>query len=228
MAGMDVSLITPVRQNSIWIEDFVKSFREMTVEPKKVELLLGISYTDTKTRFFDDNIQMLIVDDRKRRWGVGDYQNKLASISKGKLLWMIHDDCRIKTKGWDQLLAPYAEKYAGSPYCLLPNKMDNGGTSYPMVTRKYYDICGRFTGITQSDAWIWQVFKYLPPDRTIQIDELIMEDRRFSEHIPLEAFFFPEPEIPGGPVNWHDPEIQQGMKDDAEKLKEFIKNESIL
>lgn len=214
----NISIIIPVRKNSPFIKFFLDSFFQNTSDPKNVELLLGLAHDDTSGRIESFNIKNIVLDQRKRKFGVPDYSNQLALASVGKLVWWLSDEVIIKTKNYDQLLAEYANKYADKIYKFSSNGIDGGGWAYPLLTRKWIELTGKFTGHVSIDSWISTIGSYLPLERSITIDKLIIEDRKVTGKIKDNEYTWLEPEIPFTVLEWGGKEVLDQCAKEATKL----------
>ena len=220
----NLSIIIPVRRNCPWLKYFLDSFFINTNNHENVELLLGIAHDDTLGIIEGFNIKNIRLDQRKRKFGVPEYTNHLALASTGKLVWWLSDECIIKTKGYDELLTEYANKYTDKIYKFSPNGIDGGGWAYPILTKKWIEKTGKFADHVSIDSWLSTIGGYLPPERSITIDNLVIEDRRVTGKINYEESHKSvlPPEVPYTVLEWGGKEVMEKCKKEADILLKAI------
>lgn len=131
------------------LRECLQSIKDNTTDVSNIEILIKIDH-DAAIGFkeiikeFSTSlpIKVFILDGIFRRNSLPDYSNVLAWNSTGALLWWWSDEVRIITKDWNKILVTYARKYENKIWALYDK---NRCGFYPIVTRKYIEVLGRFT-----------------------------------------------------------------------------------
>ncbi len=185
--NINISINVPVRKNCPWIKGLVESFIKNTSDPSKVELILGIDHNDTTTRFFADNIKMMILDKRGQKMDLWIFNNKMCEMARGKLLWDLPDDFLIMTPNYDQMLLPFTIEAETKVFRVMP-KPQEGGDFHPLYSRKYYNLMGRM-GLHDIVSYNNTLFEKLPIERNIQFPALYIKDRRVTGELNNDVYF---------------------------------------
>lgn len=163
----EISIIIPSRNRPEQLRRLLHSLRASTRDPGDIEILLAIDndepeYEDyvmiaNQPKFCD--FRMIVVN---RTECFPEYYNELARLSKGKILWVLNDDCLVDKKDWDTIVRWEAEEFAevqshniwyGDVGDTTRNYNNNGQYScFPMMSREAFNVLGYFFN-PQIIAW---------------------------------------------------------------------------
>lgn len=218
----DISIIMPVRKNCPWIGYFLDSFSKNTVDTDGIEVILGLAEDDSTTKIEHKNIRTIRLDQRRRKFGVGDYTNKLASETTGDLIWWLSDECVINTHGYDNVLRIFSKHSVGKIYTFCAYMNGFSGWLYPMITRKWLDTTGRWGNHVSIDSWISEIRSQLPPERSIEIQAVDIEDRHLTGKITDKEAYNLQPEVPFDHIPWESDLTRKDIQVDLDKIRKAI------
>lgn len=215
------------------IVDFIKNIFELSSEPYSIEFLLRIDNDQNDLYNFLSNNEIINFYNVKiysgKRHGftkLYEYNNEMIAMSVGDIIFLAADGNRMMDKGWDEFLYPYRDKFAiirGTAYQKNGDgelKLYPYSNPIPIITRKIYDILGRWTPTVYSDFYLDFVsgisgikcyieMRYFIFDNVISnTEEHISETNLCKEHL-------------------HSYEIQQELKSDVLKIINYCKDNNI-
>jgi len=217
-----VSIIIPTRLRVHLIEKALSSIIETVNIRDRIEVLI---------RFDDDDIVSIVkflqlkvlqqldvrvfVGPRHRYLHLNEYHNELCKHSVGEFIFAVADDCIIKTMHWDDLI----EAYTGQAIVLRSNVQGVNSTvinACPILSRKIYDILGRFSPTAHSDNYIRAYGKTVGIERPVDIliehfwpeEDEVMRDRDEDVKISSPAY--------------NSPDIQNELQKDIELLRKNL------
>jgi hypothetical protein len=154
---MKTSILLPTRGRIEACEKSVKSLMETATYPENVEILFAFDDDDFKTMcdvkgiFPESNYRFLSYP----RYGYRNlhmYVNSLCSHATGDWLWLWNDDTYCETPGWDLILSHYDHT---KPICVSPKtKNMDWKCLFPIISKKWYDVVGRFSNNSHNDTWV--------------------------------------------------------------------------
>lgn len=180
------SLLVPTRYRTVRLLNLLDSIETTTHNPLSVEVLIAYDDDDAETDKFLSSLKTFRYNVRiyKRTRSshlCRDYYNIMAEQANGKYIWALNDDVILITQSWDQILSAKIEGFLADKkdricYIGIHDNTDpntdvspegkNGYTCFPMVTREYVKIVGRFlfesTPAWGGDGAIWELFKKVP------------------------------------------------------------------
>lgn len=157
---MKISVVCPLRPR--WPNGFkamIEALCKTTSEPKSVEVFVKIDHNDKESIAIADSLSVpfsfryILMDGLWGRMGIPEYTNTLAWNSKGSLIWWISDEVRVLTPGWDDILWERTAEWRDKPAVFFPFQ----GTFYPIITRKFIEVVGRFTAHIALDSFLNQI-----------------------------------------------------------------------
>lgn len=167
-----VSVLLPSRKRPDWLRDTLLSLHTNTSVPDSIEYLVKLDTDDHETASAlhtlptDLDIKYLIYKRGNGYRDIHHYANDLCKLSTGKWLFIMNDDARMQTKGWDDVIRninplKYNPTWQGS----MEVSIINPGSSlcdyspiFPMMSRKGYELIGHYSMHHHIDAYIQNVF----------------------------------------------------------------------
>lgn len=225
----------PSRARSKMLYDNFKRFSSLAKDPDSIELVLYIDQDD------EDTIQMYEVMKRdfpnvvamigERPWPHGVVFNKLYSMAEGDILAYMSDDIKVDTEGWDKMVIDEFDKIKDKILLVYGDDGFNESKmgSVGFVHKNWIEAIGHLfpDGFMArgGDSWVSDVAKrsgrakYL---KDLKLSHLKYETRERdvrdgawekNRQIRKQAF-----------REYRSKEMESLRKDEAEKLKQFIKN----
>lgn len=227
-----VSIVLPVRYESPYAVEAFDSLKENTVSFDDVEVLVGYDERDENMPEIINSYAPLLkgipIDMRMTIHGLGMYTNQLVANSVGRIVWWTADDIIIKTKGYDQVLKHIAILYGDQVYYFHPTS-ENAGGAFPILTRKWLDTTGHWSGHSRIDSWNNVICDHLPNERVripvygFEIENTVVSGKNKQLHAPplpkeFEGHFHTLP--------FERQEVQDLIQKDIDALRREIKNGS--
>jgi len=170
-----ISFMTPTRERPDGFTQFVDSIAETTTD--EVEVLAGIDRDDPARDRYPE--RPFVTYHEVERMPTSHLHEYLAARCRGDVLVMGADDVVIRTKAWDDILRrriPQDHIYVAWPWDGIC-----GMCTFPMVSRRWYEIVGYFTPIEVQhnfcDSWIGEIGRLI--DRVIPLPEVYFEHRHY-------------------------------------------------
>lgn len=237
---MFVSFLIPTRGRTQYTEKLVKSIINNSSKKREFEILFKIDEDDWDTiRYFEkvlypefkEYIDYFITPRGKGYIDIHNYVNFLCEKSSGEWLFIFNDDCFMTTENWDDIIAETG-KNGKEEICLLEPKEVNGPpNTFPIISRKWFEITERFSGCIYNDGWVEEIGKKLGilTKINIEIDHSIKYDinngMQFNNKNRDDTFndrLYAIKKIEYSSWDEALPEIEK----DANKLKEYIDAQS--
>lgn len=206
------------------ITSCLQSLVEKTVDKSKVEILIKVDIGDTTTleavNSFKDKLLIRVVemDGTNAFCDLAVYTNELVHQSTGKFIWWWSDEVRILTQNWDNLLASFENwsnriAYLHTPIANIP------GTVYPMITRKWVEVTGRWSAHYSIDGWVNTIRDKLKGKiGNVILHNILIKDVTFMREIPLP----PRSSKKCNQNLWWSDEIKQELQRDIDKINEYL------
>ena len=120
------------------------------------------------------------------------------------------------TEKWDSILARKKE-YFDKVALLYPRRDHVIGDVYPIITKKWFDITGRFAGHPSVDGWTNEVAHQSGGLAEVaRVDEIEIKDTTFCGETKVDS----GPDFPV--LDLHSPEVQEDLKKDVDKIKRYF------
>lgn len=191
---IDFSIIIPTRARYTLLIRLLESILRQTYDLSKIEIFLMTDVDDVCThdlisefKYFNNNVNINLCKQERNEFINENYINKGASLSKGKYLWTLGNDCEIVTHHWDLIGKRKIEGYLQNKqdricYIYINDDLPSGkrGCCFPLITRETFDCFQqRFMPkeITSygADHWLWQCFNKVPyTSRILDISDSIV------------------------------------------------------
>jgi len=163
-----ISVIVPVRPESLVISKFLQSYFEMTKNLCKTELLLMVSKRSERNKDLFEEYKAKGVRIYVERGSYGQrghhvYLNQLARWTKGDWIFSMCDDMIFTRKEWDDMVRQFIvdnELDKDKIYKVTPCFTDRGANQ-AILSRGYYEAVGRIYGYPNGDSWINTVMGYV-------------------------------------------------------------------
>ncbi|MDD3107649.1 MAG: glycosyltransferase [Alistipes sp.] len=133
-----------------------------------------------------ERVEILVHDNRERRWGLCRVYNAYAERARGEILCFLHEDLRFCTKAWDVLIRTFFQKhpeagvvgFLGSQLKTQTPSRVGGIVRYEMGSLRQHSPCGMkyymqrsgrtsFSRVVQVDGLcmfvrkrVWQQFRF--------------------------------------------------------------------
>ncbi len=141
-----ISIILPTRGRPEGMHTFINSAFDNCDNKDNVELFIRIDSDDVdsieycKTRLRKDiDVKVVIGSRGKGYFSIHTFMDELWPLAEGSLLALMSDDITCETKGWDTLIAPYAE----DNYIILwPDHRHEGGGVTPIIHKHLIELAG--------------------------------------------------------------------------------------
>lgn len=188
-----ISLLCPTRGRPDRVCIMIESVIKTTEKLENVEILFYIDSDDDKKDDYIVSINNLLNKYNNPFKRVLPYIGEPMSISKswniiaekceGDILVMANDDEVWITKGWDRRLNEEADKFPDEIYCIYfdDGTLHENHTSFPMVSRKWYETLGYFTpgifNFASNDNWIEYIARRIC--RLHYVPDVLVEHRHY-------------------------------------------------
>ena len=159
---ISISVLVPVRPNSVKLSKFLDGYFSMTRDQKNTELLLMVHHRD-KNRFIVENdlrLRVFFEDNIVTRLGQRGhhvYINELAKHAKGDWMFCLAEDCIFLMEGWDNCLRKEISDLRINPskfFVIMP-PFDPPGAVEPMFSRGCFNaLDGRLVAYPNTDSWM--------------------------------------------------------------------------
>ena len=215
-----ISIIIPCRPNRPdLITGALQSLVDKTAQKERLEVLVKVDIGDDKTleavNSFQDklSVKAILMDGSGGKANLAAYTNELAKQATGVFVWWWSDEVRILTDEWDLLIA--VRECDADKIVALYFSIEKGNCGcYPMITKKWLNVTGRWSYHTPIDWWVCMVAGRVPNiAKTVLISEILIKDTNESGETTVE---------PGHafPVPFAGDEIEAELEKDANKIKE--------
>lgn len=228
-----VSILIPVGFEYEGIEGCLQSLVDKTEDPERVEVLVKLDDGDEKNLNIVESfkiklphLRIIIMDGSKGYADLHKYTNRLAQEAQGIFLWWWSDEVRMITQNWDREFincTSYQDKIAKFSVNLLPLS----GEKYPIITKKWVEITGHWCQHPSIDSWVNTVSEPLLHKGFLLIHKLNIniEDETSVYQAGMKKGSARKGIIPSQFVRgWDWEEVQKEVRQDAKKLKQYIKN----
>jgi len=162
-----ISVLMPVRKNSVHIDGFFSSYFENTSNLHDTELFVMADKEDIRNQSLFKSLRgkVRVVYEK---WGYGKlghhlYLNELYKYSVGGWMLDMCDDVIFVRRGWDDVCRKFIADNGlecQKIYKIAPGFIPAGAVTY-MLSRGYVETVGRVAGYPNTDSWINTVMKYL-------------------------------------------------------------------
>jgi len=173
---MIISVLLPSRMNpyhcSVAIDSYIHNFSNKN----ELEILLGLDEDDNTKEFLIDkyrNDHRIVPTIFKRvgYWNNHILLNIMAKKSRGHILWMGNCKSMVLSKNWDLHLNKYEGKFIVASHITEWYDCENVSPPhrysrrqcmlFPIVSRQYLDLLGKFSNYCRNDSWIGSTIGYL-------------------------------------------------------------------
>jgi len=179
----DISVKLATRGRPAMALESMKSCIETADDPSGIEFLVAVDDDDQETIDYVNNTMVPYFEEQdvdfqcfvQPRLGyarLNEYDNQLATESRGRWLLTWNDDARMESKGWDTEVLSHNGQFA------VLRMQDNHGHPYaifPIIPRDWVVFFGTCSPFPYIDAWISQVA--YPNDAVIQLESRCLHDR---------------------------------------------------
>lgn len=160
---MYVSFLIPTRRRTRYLDKLIKSIVEKSSKKRDFEILFKVDNDDQETLSFFLNYSneelkkyfKCFVTPRGNGYAdIHKYTNFLCEYSSGEWLFIFNDDCLMETDNWDDLINDLNIDGLKEPCVLEPCGYSDGPPcTFPIISRKWYEITERFSGCMYNDGW---------------------------------------------------------------------------
>ena len=185
---LDFSILMHSRDNHESLQECLKSIRETTTALHRIEVILGIDEDDgpmhSAIAILRQNFPFVRVSAHSRR-SLAESYNTLAALSAGKVVWLLTDQCRVVTKGWDRLCAERMDGVAC--YGRTIDSLGERHSYFPMLSRGAIEAIGYASdphagSFEESLYWTWEWL-----DRVVKMPVMVQADCEVAEPVLLAA-----------------------------------------
>ncbi len=168
-----ISVLLPSRGRPASLTESVRSLRDTADHPQQLEILVAADPDDPLTRIAAKHAnvdQILVTEVRYGYARLHEYVNRLAAQANGdwQLLW--NDDARMRTPGWDSVIAE-------QPPGVLWPATNNGPwlNTFPVTHTSVITALGHWSLSPHCDSWIQDVAETAGIHHRIQVE--VLHDR---------------------------------------------------
>ena len=215
-----ISILIPCRpKRPDLIRDCLRSLVDKTSDKDEVEICIKVDIGDMETMFavntFVDKLDIKVIrlDGSRGKADFAFYTNELAKKSTGDLIWWWSDEVRILTDDWDNLMTAYRHFFR-EVATLYPAIEKGTPGCYPIITRRWLELTGRWSWSVAVDWWIWAVAARVPSiNKMVMINELKIKDTTISGETTVDS---------GKPVvvEFEGDVVEAELQKDVNKIKE--------
>ncbi len=165
------SILLPSRNRPQALQVAIDNFLATASKPHLVEIIVRVHDDDEETLAWakkrPKSIRVIIGETGDSYGSMSDFINCMAAVAKGDWLWPAPDDGRVRTQGWDTILAERLPEPRRT--CLLL------GSSFPpsqlcIVSRGLYNAIGRFGMTEHGDTYAFSLARAAGIEEFIAID----------------------------------------------------------
>ncbi|MBI2608127.1 MAG: glycosyltransferase [Deltaproteobacteria bacterium] len=138
---MNFSLIVPTKNRHFFLKRFLNDIYEKSYDYQNIEIILCIDPSDQMTMEVEHpylNLKKIV----SREKHMASLNRIGISQSRGKYVFLLNDDIRIKTKNWDKLIVEKLDNCKDSVFLAYPNDLYNGKfySTFPIISRKLLNL----------------------------------------------------------------------------------------
>lgn len=233
---MLTSFLIPTRGRCYNLKNVIKSIINKSSKENQFEILFKIDDDDNETfeevKILKEKYLGIIKYIKFSRMnGYNDihfFINKLCEISNGDWLFIFNDDCFIISENWDSVVKKEGGDGLKVIKVLEPRDINGRPNTFPIISRKMYEIMGHFSECIYADGWVAELGKKLGilKDVEIIIDHSSKYDRNtgMQHNINMRDKTFEESFTAReeGPDNWK--KTKYIREEDYEKLRKYLNN----
>ena len=155
-----VTLMFPCRERFVWLQEAIRSFIDNADDPSGVEVLVRVDDDDEHWPSFEQRLAgspTVLIGSRLNAYlSMHVFYNEMAAISRGEWIWMLNDDVRCLTKGWDTVLKNHRIEQGNDRIALLnPADHENRqSTQFPMLKRGGMEAVGHYSHYAVNDHYL--------------------------------------------------------------------------
>lgn len=183
-----ITIILPTRGRTSCLEITLNSIIDNADSKDNYEIIFGIDNDDYETiSFLDTFFENKEINYKKIFFEPLGYknlhklQNRMFEESIGDLLWIYGNDVQIITKSWDSEILKYLDEFY--LFIHLNREYSHWTFSfYPIVSRKWVEITGRFSNNSQTDLWLGHMAEDLDLIKKIDVTCHVFVPADGSQH----------------------------------------------
>jgi len=173
----ELSILLPSRKRVDSFEKSINSLINNSSKSNNFEILIALDNDDMENNLLKTNIIsniqnkytfisfQVVLFERQGYTNLHVYYNKLANISKGKVLWLWNDDCVVETLNWDVFFI--INHYNNKNPLHFYNPV-GAGVWFPAISKETYNIIGHFSKSPHNDTYIEYIATELNMLHTIE------------------------------------------------------------
>lgn len=165
-----ISVLLPSRKRTKLLLRCLRSLAD-NATPKNFEVCLRIHRDDTETLAALPEIlslctvRVVIGLQHEGYKNLAWFYQEAAAIARGDYVWVMNDDCVVKTNGWDEVFLKHSQTVQNT--ILMPHKLTAGGSTYlnnpcnpfMFLPNKCWEKCGQPRFSNQFDAALWSLLR---------------------------------------------------------------------
>jgi hypothetical protein len=210
----------------------LNSINDTVNDHNNIEILIKIDDDDTDTIEFIDSYRSNLRYDIKtvvsnRGNGYADLHlsyDSLCKISSGRFLFLWNDDAKMLTQHWDDELVKHDDNNLYYLQCRAKDYKGLHDGWFPIIHRSYWETLGRYSASAHNDTYINVVtepfMKDIFRETNIIIEHGALDLISIKDQTSVEAISH----WPNTKGIWRDPNFQEVIDKDIEKLRIFLEN----
>ena len=170
----------------------IKSLIEKTKNLNHIEVFIIADNDDKATIDYYKNLSheikkifKLDLDESAGYYGLNYRLNKAAKLTRGKFIMFIDDDAVIETQNWDEILL---NSDIPELAIIFVSEENCWGWCHPIITRKYYELSGHFSGGKINDNYLKSVAELARIEyylKDVKIKEYVCSDfKKMGARLP--------------------------------------------
>jgi hypothetical protein len=190
IGAIELSIVLPSRGRPQLAARLLDELHRTAAEPARIEVLLMLDDDDPDSHALDHPALRV----RKRigpRLSMGRLTNAAASQASGRAVFLLNDDVRVRTPGWDAEISRTLQSFPDGIACLYPNDLHQRrrNATFPILSRAALGAIGQVTepGLHHYhiESHLMAIFRRL---RRLGHDRLV-----YLEHVAFEHMGAPRP-----------------------------------
>lgn len=165
------SILIPSRNRPQALQAAIDSFLATAADPSQVEIIVRVHDDDEATLEWAKNrakgIRVIVGDTDDGYGSLSEFVNCMAAVSKGDWIWPAADDDRVRTQGWDRILA---QRLTDPRHTCLLLDSSVEGSRLCLMSRGWYRAIGYYGMTEHGDTYAHNLARTAGMQETVAID----------------------------------------------------------
>ena len=207
-----ISVLIPSRGRAESLAFSVKSLCRLAENPS-FEILVAADPDDEVTIAAARKLgcKLHVAPARLGYQGLHHYYNYLASQATGEWMWLWNDDCRVLTRGWDEIIHEQPDAILHPQIDIMPQH-----NSFPVIPAKWAQLLGYISPTPGVDLW-WHALGKMTEMPVIPVK--VRHSRAEGDQVAAER---DARDLHGELDVFNSIEAQVARWNDAQKIQEYL------